>query len=220
MIQPWEFGRIPKDWVQPIQEGVDEVWVPSTFVKDCYIDSGIDADQVHVIPNGVRTNLFNPQAKPMQLDTDKSFKFLFVGGTIFRKGIDVLLNVYRQTFSPQDDVCLVIKGMGDDTFYKGQTAVDLVRKLQADPDAPEILYLTDDLTDKELAGLYTACDCLVHPYRGEGFGMPVAEAMACGLPVIVTEGGACDDFCSDENAYFVPAKRRAMRLQGYPGGLT
>jgi len=42
--------------------------------------------------------------------------------------------------------------------------------------------------------------------------MPVAEAMACGLPVIVTEGGACDDFCREENAYFVSAKRRNIRM--------
>jgi glycosyltransferase involved in cell wall biosynthesis len=213
MIQPWEFGKIPEDWVRPIQEGVDEVWVPSTYVKQCYVDSGIDADRVQVIPNGVRTDVFHPNAAPLKLDTDKTFKFLFVGGTIYRKGIDILLKVYRQTFTPDDDVCLVIKGMGDETFYKGQTATEMIRTMQADPDAPEILYLTDDLTDEEMAGLYTACNSLVHPYRGEGFGMPVAEAMACALPVIVTQGGACDDFCSEDNAYFVTAKRREIRMQ-------
>jgi glycosyltransferase involved in cell wall biosynthesis len=104
--------------------------------------------------------------------------------------------------------------MGDDTFYKGQTAGETIKQIQADPDAAEVLYLTDELSEEELAGLYTACDCLVHPYRGEGFGMPVAEAMACALPVIVTAGGACDDFCSEENAYFVSAKRRSIRFDG------
>ena len=48
------------------------------------------------------------------------------------------------------------------------------------------VHLTDDLDDDGLAALYRACDVLVHPYRGEGFAMPVLEAMACGLPVIVT----------------------------------
>ena len=60
---------------------------------------------------------------------------------------------------------------------------------------PRVVLLDDDLSDEEMAALYRACDVLVHPYRGEGFAMPVLEAMACGLPVIVTGGGPTDEFC-------------------------
>jgi hypothetical protein len=49
-----------------------------------------------------------------------------------------------------------------------------------------------------MAALYRACDVLAHPYRGEGFGMPVLEAMACGLPAVVTAGGPTDEFCPDD----------------------
>ena len=52
-------------------------------------------------------------------------------------------------------------------------------------------YIDRSLTEAEMAGLYAACDCLVHPFRGEGFGLPVVEAMACGLPAIVTGAGPC-----------------------------
>ncbi len=55
MIQPWEFGAIPAEWVDPIRRNVDEVWVPSEYVKRMYVAGGIDADRVAVVPNGVDT---------------------------------------------------------------------------------------------------------------------------------------------------------------------
>jgi len=206
MIQPWEFGSLPREWIRPMSEQVDEMWVPSRYVRDCYIRSGVPAERVHVVPNGVNTELFKPDNPPYRLRTKKAYKFLFVGGTIQRKGIDVLLDVYTRSFSSTDDVCLVIKDMGGQSFYKGQTAKEWIRRFQGDPNHPEIEYIERNLGDCEIAGLYTACDCLVHPYRGEGFGLPIAEAMASGLPVIVTGYGAALDFCDETTAYLIPAK--------------
>jgi len=128
------------------------------------------------------------------------------------------LEAYRASFSPDDDVCLVIKDMGAQTFYRGQTAGERIRQLRDDPACPEIVYLSEDLPGNQIARLYAACDCLVHPYRGEGFGLPVAEAMACGLPVIVTAGGACDDFCGSDTGYMIPALRRPIRFKEETAG--
>ena len=61
-----------------------------------------------------------------------------------------------------------------------------------------------------MPGLYAACQCLVHPYRGEGFGLPIAEAMACGLAVIVPAYGACLDFCDESVAMLVEARETRL----------
>ncbi|MCE5336665.1 MAG: tetratricopeptide repeat protein [Desulfobacteraceae bacterium] len=206
IIQPWEFGSIPRSWIEPMSAMVDEIWACSSFVRECYIESGMPADRVFVVPNGVDTGRFNPDAPPVALLTRKRFKFLFVGGTIYRKGIDILLEAYCANFSSRDDVCLVIKDMGGKTFYQNRTALEKIREYQSRPDAPEIEYIDRTLDEAEMAGLYTACDCLVHPYRGEGFGIPIAEAMACEKPVIVTGYGAALDFCSPDNAYLIPSQ--------------
>ena len=205
-VQPWEFGALPKSWVGGLNQ-VDEAWVPSSYVKKIYEASGVPADKVVVIPNGIDESEFHPDVPPLPLKTNKRFKFLFVGGTIGRKGPDVLLKAFLQSFSANDDVCLVIKDFGGKSFYEGQTLGDLIRKLRKHPEAPEIEYLDSELSPEEMVGLYTACDCLVHPYRGEGFGLPVLEAMACGLPVICTGGGATDDFATDEYAYRIRSER-------------
>lgn len=206
MIQPWEFGSLPKEWIEVMREKVDEVWAYTNYVRDCYLRSGLPEDRVFVVAPGVNTTIFCPEAPPLPLKTRKRFKLLFVGGTIARKGIDLLLNVYAKTFTIADDICLVIKDMGGQSFYQGQTAQEIIAKIKTVPNAPEIEYLDQTLTDQELAGLYTACNCLVHPYRGEGFGLPIAEAMACALPVIVTGYGAALDFCHSDNAYLIPAE--------------
>lgn len=206
LMQPWEFGSLPRDWVQGIATSVDEVWAYTHYVRDVYVSSGVPAEKVVVVPLGVNTARFHPQIEPLPLPTEKPFKFLFVGGTISRKGIDVLLQAYEQAFTNRDDVSLIIKDFGAKSFYAGRDAAALIQAIQARPGAPEIVHLTEDMPEEQVARLYGACDCLVHPYRGEGFGLPIAEAMACGKPTVVTNFGAALDFANEENAYLIPAQ--------------
>lgn len=205
LMQPWEFGALPEEWVHRAKE-VDEIWANTQFVKQEYVDSGVDPEKIVIIPLGIDPEKFHPKIKPLPLQTKKKFKFLFLGGTIYRKGPDLLLNSYLNTFTAADDVCLVIKDFGNTSWYAGQTHERLIRAAQQIPQAAEILYLDQEMSDEEIAALYTACDCFVAPYRGEGFGLPVLEAMASGLPVIVTKGGSTDDFVTDQFGWFIPSK--------------
>jgi hypothetical protein len=69
------------------------------------------------------------------------------------------------------------------------------------------VLIDEDLSTGEVAALYRACDVLVHPYRGEGFAMPVLEAMACGLPAIVTAGGPTDEFLPDDAGWRIDSEK-------------
>lgn len=221
VIQPWEFGSAPEKWIYNFNKMVDELWVPSHFVRDCYIKSGIIQSKVHVVPNGVDTEKYTSDVKPLDIKTNKKFKFLFVGGSIHRKGIDILLKAYLDAFSASDDVALVIKEFGAGEVYTATDIQQLIKEHSKDSsELPEVVHLSDELSLEDMPALYNACDCLVHPYRGEGFGLPIAEAMACEKPVIVTNYGAALDFCNEENAYLISAKEEVMEDKIVDGFVT
>lgn len=207
-IQPFEFGHLPLDWIRPLCDEVDEIWVPSNYVLQVYVRSGIPKEKVHVIPWGIDTETYRPDAIPLLLPTNRAFRFLFVGGTIRRKGFDRVLQAYLEEFTPHDDVALVVKGLGEDTFYRYGNFREEVKKAKADPHMPEIIWLDRFLTNGQMPSLYTACDCLVAPYRGEGFGLPVLESMACGVPAIVPRGGATDDIVNDQVGFLLNSEER------------
>ncbi len=203
-VQPWEFGGIPRRWIDGLA-AADDVWAYSSWVRDCYVASGRDPDRVHVVPAGVDAGFFRPDGARRPYGRGRSFRFLFVGGLIYRKGIDVLVNAYLRAFGPRDDVCLVIKGFGSAGIYAGNTRNQLLQ-LAARTDLPAIEIIDEEMDAEGMASLYRSCDALVHPYRGEGFALPVIEAMASCLPVVTTGYGAVLDFADEDTARFLPAR--------------
>lgn len=206
MFQPWEYGTIPKTWIESINKYVDEVWVNSEYTKEGYIRSGISPELIFTFPLGYDPDVYHLHGPQLAIKTNKKFKFLFVGGTIYRKGIDVLLQAYLNAFSCNDEVCLIIKDHGGNTHYQGQTQLTQIVAAQNAPNAAEIIYLNNDMSPYELASLYRACDCLIQPYRGEGFGLPILEAMACGIPPIIPNLGPAIEFTTEETSFRVPSK--------------
>ena len=99
LMQPWEFGGLPAEWIGPVRDVIDELWVPTTWVRDRAVESGIPARKVAVVPNGVDSATYRPDGPRFALATTKGTRLLFVGGCIPRKGIDALLETYLATFT-------------------------------------------------------------------------------------------------------------------------
>ncbi len=209
VYHPWEYSVSPVAMVEVMKE-TREVWTTSQFCVDAFVRSGVDADKIQIIPNGVNLDIFTPEGPAAELPTTKPFKFIFVGGTIYRKGVDLLLEAYGRAFTSEDPVSLVIKDLGVNEFYRGQTSGNIIQEFAAKPGNPEVVYLTDYRTNQEMAALFRACDVFVSSYRGEGFCLPALEAMASGLPAIVTKGGSTDDFVSENSGWFIPAGLKSV----------
>jgi len=192
----WEESSVPREWIDDFNT-LDGMLVPTNFVKDVLIKSGVKS-RIEVIPTGVEIDLFQKDIPSMKINTNKKFLFLNVGSGFPRKGIDVLLKAYVKEFSKDDDVCLVLK-----TFPNPHNHVSEQIASIAGSDSPEIIHIDTDISQNELVSLYKKCDCYVSPTRGEGFGLTMAEAMLCKIPVITTGYGGQLDFCNEENSYLI-----------------
>src|SRR5262249_16483857 len=71
MMQPWEYGSLPKSWIEPIAQQVDDIWAYTDYVRECYLNAGVPADRVHVVPLGVDPTRFHRQVRPLPLRTTK-----------------------------------------------------------------------------------------------------------------------------------------------------
>ncbi|MEM9017712.1 MAG: glycosyltransferase, partial [Verrucomicrobiota bacterium] len=135
------------------------------------------------------------------------FTFVFAGGAVVRKGVDIILKAYEKAFSAEDDVCLVIKDHSGDAIYEKSELRDEIKAFRDDPTKPALIYIDEFLPEETLASLFRSFDVGVFPYRAEGFCVPILETMACGTPSLVPNLGPCVDFCDEDTSYLMPTLR-------------
>jgi glycosyltransferase involved in cell wall biosynthesis len=194
----WEESGFPEEYVEEFNNHLDLITVLSHSVAKILRDAGVRVP-IAVTGAGVDHLLLVELQTPAELQGMlRSFCFLHISSCFPRKGIDTLLWVYAKLFRSSDDVSLIIK-----TFPNphNDVAMQLERFRQFDPDFPHVVLIERDYTEAELVGLYQSCHAFVAPSRGEGFGLPLAEAMLFNLPVITTAWGGQMDFCDDSNAW-------------------
>jgi glycosyltransferase involved in cell wall biosynthesis len=195
----WEDSLLPDKWIQDFNRHLDAVLVPSKHVEKVFRDSGLTIP-VHTVGAGIEERFFDVGPRRGHPFSGAPFTFLNVSSGFPRKGIDVLLRSFFEEFDGSDGVRLIVK-----TFPNiHNTVADQIKELTlkvANP--PEVVHIDRDLASHEIDELYRAADCLVYPTRCEGFGLPVAEAMAQKIPVIVTGYSGPVDFCSQDTAFLL-----------------
>jgi glycosyltransferase involved in cell wall biosynthesis len=167
----------------------DAIVVPSQFAKRSFLEHGIPAGKVYVCPLGVDLSMFHRLPKE-----DGRFRLLFVGTASLRKGIGDLFDAVRP----------LVKRDGVEVWLIGHH----------DPSARDLLSKNADIfVDKgahprgRLSWFYSQGSVLVLPSIEDGFGLVLAQAMACGIPVIASSNtGGEDLFADGQEGFIVPIR--------------
>lgn len=121
---------------------------------------------------------------------------LAIGGSEYRKNIQRLINVYLKNF--QDDYDLIVVG--------GKWRdIDLSKKYQCN----NIRFITG-VPEEDLIAIYNMASVFVFPSFYEGFGIPVLEGMACGVPVVTSNVSSMPEVGGEAAIYFDPYDENNM----------
>jgi glycosyltransferase involved in cell wall biosynthesis len=145
-------------------------WAARSMVADY----GAHADRVHVVPPGVDLDRWVPAARR---DSARP-RLLFVGGDFERKGGPLLLDVFRR-------------------HLRGECDLRLVTRASVAPEPGVFVHNGLEVGDVRLRELYQSSDVLVLPTLADCFSMAALEAMACGLPVVISAVGGIPEIVVD-----------------------
>ena len=168
----------------------DRITVPSDFCRQSFIDKGVPAEKIRVIPYGGRLDRFGPVGKP----DPQAFTLLFVGNVAIRKGLPDLLQAFARFSHPNKRLKVI-----------GALAPDMADLLEMLP--KENVDFLGVVPNSDLAKHYSTADAMVLPSIEEGLALVMAEAMACCCPVIASENtGARNLFTDGEEGLIVPIR--------------
>ncbi len=180
---------------EAIYEAADAITVPSSVARRSFVEMGVAADKVHVIPYGVRLEQFTPTASPPVGE----FHALFAGAVGLRKGVPYLLQAFAALRHPRKRLRIA-----------GAIQEEL-RPLLAQLPTEHVEFL-GSVPQPELANLMSRSHLLVLPSIEEGLALVQAQAMACGCPVLCSTNTGGEDLFTDGEEGYIVAIRDAEAL--------
>ena len=207
----WEADVLPKLWARDICKSLDEVWVPCELTKKSCLLAGFRGP-IEILPTPAE---LPPEPSTIQIPSvyqdlalsESVFKFYSIFQWNERKGYNKLLRAYYEEFSSRDNVILIMKvnpvihsGHGMDKINRDILKIrSLVGRNRSD--LPKIFVSTDFLEKDVIHSIHHSCDAFVLPHRGEGWGMPIHDAINHKNLIITTKYGGITEWLDETNSF-------------------
>ncbi len=200
----FEFDQIPKEWY-PYLKTAQIIFTSSQFCKDCFVSSGIEPEKIFVAPHPLADSMV-PEGdgykkwtiikddKQRQFEAHtKPFVFLSTFEWVPRKVPHLMLQAFHEEFTKDEDVVFAIRAWS-------AAHIPVAKLINSVSD--DRIFLMKRIVP-EMDKLYKAADAYVSCSAGEGFGLTLAEAMACGIPTIASNHSGNLEFMRKDNSWLV-----------------
>jgi len=182
LLTMFEADRIPQEWVKFANTLFDYIIVPAQFSEDVFKKCGVITPIVQIPLFATHFEIYEP---PTDVFTFTHQNALVDGS---QKGWDLVIRAFMQLFKDREDVRLILKARNHDwahsRYYEDWIAREKnIELLQGD-------WIYQDIHSR----FYARTNCFVYPSRGEGWGLPPLEAMAHGIPTILTKAHSHTEF--------------------------
>ena len=189
---PFSFDPRVIDAEEAEYREADCITVPSQFSYRSFLSQGISPEKLRLLPYGVDLTRFEPVGKPATC----TFDVLFVGSMSLRKGIPYLTQAFQKMKHP-----------GKTLSFAGTVSQELITLLKQKNLWPDEARVLGPLPQSQLKNVMSRSHVMVLPSVEDGFGLVMAQAMACGCPVLATHNtGAEDLFTDGREGFIVPIR--------------
>lgn len=188
------FQPIPA-WIKILNRN-DAIITPSRFNYRIFAHESINKP-IFYIPHCYDTELYNSRTDP--LNHYDRFSFLFLGTWKVRKGYQELIEAWLKEFRLEDNVQLIIK---TDKVAEAKRYVEkaIGNSEVSEKEMAPILFEENIFDELTLPRFIKSFDCYISSTLGEGFGLPGLQAMALGVPVVITNFSGCQDYAKPDTA--------------------
>jgi glycosyltransferase involved in cell wall biosynthesis len=213
----YETRKIPQWMANQVNFRVDEVWLPSMGLVESFVDGGADPTKMVILPEAVDDRIVARPVAPLHLTNKAAYNFFSSFKLEARKNWQMLIRAFLEEFTIDDDVALFVHSF----FHNTPSAVldrrdagalqqyvagyinRMVEETGLDRSrlpVGKIHIIGQEMEAQVMPRIYQSMQAFVLPTHGEGWGLPIAEAMASGLPVVVTNWSGPVHFMNADNS--------------------